>query len=332
MQPDINKITIDKNKERIQEFIKELIVAPQQILEKWSKITNQTPATKIGYIGQHLASLITGIPGTGTGARGDDLSDGSEVKSCNKVDQVDTCNECGHRVMRYQKRCPNPECNSTDINRKNDSKWLFTIRSEKELKQYINMNRVVLILMDYPEFTKHNYNDIRISCFEIYPNEKRMQVFNDLITNYYYNIYKPKVDRRKKTNPMNLHPFSFQFYKCNPIQTFECTIKDIDGKAKITIGNYIEPQNNRDEKIETLPMPSSLLKSKEWDVLLDKSDFDYEIKTELKQHTDITKQDFIKLTKEEKEKSLPFLNENLRNKIPLREIISTEQKKQYTRS
>lgn len=58
-------------------------------LRKWSKLTNQTPAAKIGYLGQHLASLITGVSGIGSGARGDDLSDGTEVKSSNKVGQVD---------------------------------------------------------------------------------------------------------------------------------------------------------------------------------------------------------------------------------------------------
>ena len=67
---------------------------------KWSSITNQTPNLKIGYPGQHLASLITGISGTGTGARGDDIADGSEVKSCSRVDQVDKCENCKSNVMR----------------------------------------------------------------------------------------------------------------------------------------------------------------------------------------------------------------------------------------
>ena len=89
MIPKSEFITIDNNLEKIENFINEIIIAPKHALKRWAVITNQTPAAKIGYIGQHLTSLITGVQGTGSGARGDDLADGSEVKSCNKVDQAD---------------------------------------------------------------------------------------------------------------------------------------------------------------------------------------------------------------------------------------------------
>ena len=82
MLPQRNEI--ENNIELIKEFLDDVIVTPRNTLHKWAAITNQTPAVKLGYIGQHLASLITGVKGTGSGARGDDLSDGSEVKSCNK--------------------------------------------------------------------------------------------------------------------------------------------------------------------------------------------------------------------------------------------------------
>ncbi|MBR1577929.1 MAG: MamI family restriction endonuclease [Bacteroidales bacterium] len=204
MTPDANKITIFDNLQQIYQFIDEIIVTPKRSLKKWATITNQTPAAKIGYIGQHLASLITGVPGTGSGARGDDLADGSEVKSCNKIDQADKCKDCGARVMRFEETCP--ECGSSKIDRKDDSKWLFSIRDEHELNQYLTMDRVVLILMDYPGFKQQDYKDMRITCYEIYPKEERMKVFGELITNHYYNIYLPKLTNNEKTNPMNLHP------------------------------------------------------------------------------------------------------------------------------
>ena len=69
MTPDANKIAIFDNIRQIYQFIEEIIVAPRCSLKKWATITNQTPAAKIGYIGKHLASLITGGPGTGSGAR-----------------------------------------------------------------------------------------------------------------------------------------------------------------------------------------------------------------------------------------------------------------------
>ena len=266
MIPQQQFLTIDNNLEQIKKFIEEIIISPKATLKKWSSITNQTPAVKLGYIGQHLASLITGVKGTSSGARGDDLSDGSEVKSCNKIDQADKCKKCGHRVMRYEEECP--YCNSKDIERKDDSKWLFTIRSVEELNQYLNMDRVVLILMDYPAFDSNDFSDIRITAFEIYPKEERMHIFGDLIKNHYYNIYTPKLNDNAKTNPMNLHPFSFQFYKCNPIKTFECIIQDVENSPSIIFNKYIKPDEARDSSMQSEDMPSTLLKPKEWECML----------------------------------------------------------------
>lgn len=311
----------------IKGFIDDLIIRPRKSLLYWSRVTNQTPAAKIGYIGQHLASLITGIKGTRSGARGDDLEDGTEVKSCNKIDQVDRCKVCKGRVMRHDKVCPH--CGSTDILRKNDSKWLFSVRDEYELKQYLSLDRVLLILMDYPHFYANDFSDIRISAFEIYPKEERMKVFGELICNHYHNIYRPKADSGYKTNPMNLHPWSFQFYKCNPIPVFETVIKDIDGNPEITINKLVPPESERGESMEPAPMPTHLLKANEWKCLLESLDFDTEIKPSLKR--DVTEKEFIRMNVTSKSEVLPFLNERQRGAIPLREIVSVTQKGHYSR-
>ena len=70
MIPKSEFITIDNNLEKIEAFINEIIIAPKHALKRWAVITNQTPAAKIGYIGQHLTSLITGVQGTGSGMSG----------------------------------------------------------------------------------------------------------------------------------------------------------------------------------------------------------------------------------------------------------------------
>ena len=62
--------------------------------------------------------------------------------------------------MRFEDVCP--ECGSMRIDRKDDSKWLFSVRDEHELSQYLNMDRIVLILMDYPNFKLHDFRDMRI--------------------------------------------------------------------------------------------------------------------------------------------------------------------------
>lgn len=336
MKPNIDSIKIDDNIEKIRQFINEIIIVPKHELTKWAKITNQTPAAKVGYVGQHLSSLITGVPGTGSGARGDDLADGSEVKSCNKVDQADKCRNCGARVLRIEDKCS--VCGSTDIERKDDSKWLFSIRDEYELNQYKNLDRIVLLLMDYPKFDLGDYKDIRITAFEIYPKEERMKIFNELISNHYYNIFLPKQRANKKTNPMNLHPWSFQFYKCNPLKTFECTIKNIDTCPVIDIACYIEPSQVRDSTLNTISMPSSLLKAKEWEEMINKVDFEKEILPLMdKQYLSdigldkLTKGQFAKLMIMDKVKVLPYLNQKLRDVISLRPIKAVIQKKHYQR-
>lgn len=328
MLPDRKRISIGDNEAKIKDFISDLIIRPRKSLLHWSEITNQTPAAKIGYLGQHLASLITGVKGVGSGARGDDLEDGTEVKSCNKTDQLDKCNGCGGRVMRYNDECPH--CGSTDIKRRNDSKWLFSVRSEHELQQYLSLDRVLLILLDYPHFDDSDYSDIRISAFEIYPKEERMKVFGELITNHYRNIYRPKADKGEKTNPMNLHPWSFQFYKCNPILVFEAVVKDIDGNPEIRINKLVRPETERGIDMETIPMPSCLLRTEEWNSLLENLDFDTEIKPYFKEDTTLGKFKRMKLA--DKSEIMPFLNEKQRDVIPLRDIVSLKQNKHYSRN
>lgn len=328
MLPNSRLITIGDNLHQVERFLNEIIITPRRQLKQWATITNQTPAAKIGYIGQHLASLITGVRGTGSGARGDDLADGTEVKSCNKIDQADKCKDCKSRVLRQENVCGN--CGSTRIERKDDSKWLFSVRSKEELDQYLNMNRILLILLDYPRFKENDFQDIRICAFEIYPQEQRMSVFRELISNHYYNIYRPKADSGAKTNPMNLHPWSFQFYKCNPVKTFECVIRNIDADATIEIQQFTDPQTDRNNNMEVEPMPTYLLKQEEWNVLLRKAT--YKKICSLMKNTSIKKQEFIKLTMTEKAEVLPYLNEELRNLIPLREIVSSTQSTQYHRT
>jgi len=332
MTPDATKITIGNNLDLIKRFIEGIVIEPRRSLLEWSKITRQTPAIKIGYVGQHLASLITGIRGTGTGGRGDDLADGTEVKSCNKVDQVDKCRECKNRVQRFERVCP--ICGSSNIERRNDSKWLFSVRDERELAQYLALDRILLILMDYPKFDDRIYSDIQIRAYEIYPNNPRMKVFGELLTNHYQNIFLPKLQNGQHTNPMNLHPMGIQFYKCNPILIFSCVIENVDScdaEIKIDVGGYVAPKECRDS-IPSVMMPSALLSDSksEWRALIDNADFESEIRPLLREDG-ISKEYFDRLSVKDKQKVLPLIDERLRNYIPLRSIVSVTQRAVYHR-
>ncbi len=269
MKPDINKITIHNNEELIVQFIEEMLVKPRISVHKWSKITNQTPNLKIGYPGQHLASLILGIKGSASGARGDDIADGTEVKSCSLVDQSDKCNnkECGKNLFKSDNKCP--YCGSTDIKRNFDSKWLIAIHSEEELKEATETDRFLFIVTDYPDRT--NFDDIRIRAFEVYPKEPRGKRFVELLENYYHYIYLPHIKANPNANPApkNLFPDMYPFYMCNPVKVFECEIKESIKNPQISITHYIEPNADR-SSLESEPMPKSLLKPDENKILLSK--------------------------------------------------------------
>lgn len=264
MKPDEKLITISNNLELIRQFIQDMLIVPRQKAHKWSHITNQTPNLKIGYPFQHLASLITGMQGNATGARGEDLVDGSEVKSCNKIDQSDKCLECGENVLRIQQYCP--YCFSEKIRRNNDSKWLIGIRNEDELRMLKDETpRFILMVSDYPDFHLKKFERLRIRSFEIWVKSIRCKNFIILMESYYKNIFlaHKAINPNKNPAPKNLFPDNYPFYMCNPIKTFECII---DEKLNINITHFIEPHIDRN-RLSSEKMPKNLLRKNEISIL-----------------------------------------------------------------
>jgi hypothetical protein len=273
MQPNAKLVTISNNEKLIKELLDELVLQPRLRAIKWAGITKQTPNIKVGYPGQHLASLITGMEGERTGARGNDLRDGSEVKSCSRVDALDECAEknCGAAVARMETKCS--VCNSASIKRTNDSKWLFTIRSEEELKLLTEgVERIVLLLSDYPNFDEGDFETLKFQALELWTHSLRNKRFVELMRNYYYKIYlaHKKVNPGKTPAPKNFWPYSYQFYMCNPIPVFSCTVTDASSSPKIKIETYVEPTKDRSGLASPL-MPAGLLEASELDALYTKA-------------------------------------------------------------
>lgn len=268
MKPNEKLISINDNINKIKKFIIDMIIEPRQKAHYWAKITNQTPNLKIGYPSQHLASLICGMKGTATGARGNDIIDGSEVKGCSKIDQADNCKECGETVLRSDIECP--YCGSVNIKRNNDSKWLIGIRNDDELRMLLEETpRFIFIVTDYPNFKENDFDTIRIRAFEIWVKSDRCAKFRELMINYYNFIFKEHKKRNpnKTPAPKNLFPDNFPFYMCNPIKTFECIIKDgLSNNPKIDIISYVPPNNDRNN-LSSEKMPFKLLNKKEKDIL-----------------------------------------------------------------
>ena len=337
MQPNLKLITIGDNVNLIKQLIDELVLQPRIKALEWSKITKQTPNMKVGYPGQHLASLVVGMEGCKTGARGNDIIDGSEVKSCSRVDASDKCNDCGEKLSRIEAVCSN--CNSTDIKRDNTSKWLFTIRSENDLKVLTeDLDRVILVLVDYPEFSMQNFDDIQFQIFEIWNNSERCIEFKNLMTNYYNNIYSyHKTNFIDKTPaPKNLWPYSFQFYMCNPIKVFSCIIKDANKNPRIENIFYVSPEIDRNT-LASEKMPAKVLTRKEVPELLEMiGNAPPEILKE-KIVAGRTIQDLVtsltarRFVKDDISEILPYIDEELRSYLSLREDKTFVIKTAHTR-
>jgi len=89
-------------------FIEEVILPQWTQLSSWNALTNQTSQLDFGYLSQHLVSLLTGIEGNNQRGKGDDMADGSEVKSASCVDADDTPRwnnvNCGGKESHEVKR------------------------------------------------------------------------------------------------------------------------------------------------------------------------------------------------------------------------------------
>lgn len=303
-------------------LLEELVLSPRVKALDWSKITKQTPNMKIGYPGQHLASLITGIQGSRTGARGDDLEDGSEVKSCSRVDQLDSCGDCGKKVLRMEIVCPH--CESSNLKRMDDSKWLFSIKSEEELRLLTKgLDRVFLTIADYPFFSNNQFDVIRFQAFEIWNNCERHKNFEIIMRNYFYKIFLEhiKINPKKTPAPKNFWPFSYQFYLCNPVKVFQATVTSANTNPVINIDLLIPPDFDREE-LTPDPMPTILLAKEELE-LLAQDKYQYIVNSLLingKTHNDFKaitgKKSISKIKLAE---TLPYLDQRARDILPLRD-------------
>ena len=327
MQPNKKLIAINDNEQKITQMINELVLQPRINAIKWSDITKQTPNIKIGYPGQHLASLIAGMYGERTGARGNDLSDGSEVKSCSRVDQLDSCKDCKSPVARSEINCP--ACNSINISRKDDSKWLFSVKNENDLKVLTkDVQRIMLIIGDYPNFSENDFSTLRFQAFEIWTNSPRCKRFVEIMTNYYNKIYlgHKASDANKTPAPKNFWPYSYQFYICNPVNVFSCTVKNADKKPNIIIDNYVKPETDR-SKLDSVLMPADLLTEEELEIVMASAKPD-----ELKSYITVDYSIFKGMSYKDRLKNIKGLSEKLRSYLSLRETdkISTA-KNAYSR-
>ena len=200
-----------------EQLIQDLYVGLRQKIGMWANITKQTAQARMGYIGQHLVSVVTGFPGGRSGARGKDLvlsdEEFAEIKTCYRVDQLGKCNNCESGVSALESKCPS--CGSDDIKRNDDSKWLIGIQHEKEFSEILNPKYYYLVLFDFTDL--QNQNTIRASIWQVDPMKPG---FAYCLIDYYKNI---KTASRSGA-PFNLWPFELKFELMRPILIYQSFI------------------------------------------------------------------------------------------------------------
>lgn len=224
--------------EAAEAVIRDLYLQLRTQLFRWAAVTQQTPQPRMGYIGQHLTSVVTGFPGGRSGARGKDLilpgGKHAEIKTCYRVDQLGSCRSCGQLVASVEFECP--MCHSDQIVRKDDSKWLIGPRHENDMRELFSPVAYYLVLFDFEDLADPSVINARI--WEVDP---RGSGFAYCLVDYYFNI------RAKSTSgaPFNLWPFSLKFQLMMPLMIYH---------AKIFADNRIETLVFPDQRGEPVPV------------------------------------------------------------------------------
>lgn len=215
--------------EASEQLLRDLYIDLRNRVNNWSKITFQTPQARMGYIGQHLVSVVTGFRGGKSGARGHDLVMGNgyygEIKTCYRVDQLGSCGDCGTVVSSLEDRCSN--CNSSNILRKDDSKWLIRIQHDQEFCKILDPHRYYFVLFEFDEINNQQNNDILVYIWEVDPTVKG---FGYCMMDYYLNI---RVKSKSKA-PFNMWPHELKFALTNPNLIYKAIIKG-DGNIETQI-------------------------------------------------------------------------------------------------
>ena len=216
-------------------LIRDLYIDLRTKVNAWSEITYQTPQARMGYVGQHLVSVVTGFPGGKSGARGYDLvmDNGAygEIKTCYRVDQLGSCSDCGAVVSSLETVCA--ACGSKNIDRKDDSKWLISLRNDTEFAEVIEPRTYYFVLFEFADLTDPSNNDIEATIWEVDPLNKG---FAFCMVDYYLNIRA----KSKSKAPFNMWPHELKFALTKPKLIYKAVIKnngDIETVIFPTFGN-----------------------------------------------------------------------------------------------
>lgn len=127
----------EQRKELAKALIEEQVINQRTLLSHWSTVTAQSSMIDTGYIAQHLVSLQTQIAGQGMRGKGEDLCDGSEVKSANFLDSLDKAGATAPR-------------------------WNFTAVTKDIMERFLEYTAIYLLSIDY-----NTDNNFRIRIWKV---------------------------------------------------------------------------------------------------------------------------------------------------------------------
>jgi hypothetical protein len=85
----LGSLTYEQRVILLEDLFVDLFGHQHVMLQRWAALTGQSAQVDTGYIAQFVASIVLGEPGQGFRGKGDDLADGSEVKSAANISGVD---------------------------------------------------------------------------------------------------------------------------------------------------------------------------------------------------------------------------------------------------
>lgn len=233
----------NKKIELANNLIKDLYIDLRKKVNYWSTITNQTPQARMGYIGQHLVSIVTGYPGGKSGARGYDLIIDTtnpqkikygEIKTCYRVDQLGKCLNCNNVVSSLEKKCS--FCGSTKIKRNDDSKWLITMNQKNDLILTFEPEYYYFVLFEFQDINNQHNNNIVATIWKVKTDEPG---FLFCLLDYYFNI----LSNSSSKAPFNMWPHMLKFHLTKPVKVYESIIYEDDTIETLILDNENEKED-----------------------------------------------------------------------------------------
>lgn len=190
----------------------------------------------MGYVGQHLVSVVTGFPGGKSGARGYDLvipNEGhAEIKTCYRVDQLGNCSACNAPVSSLESSCA--DCGSVKVTRKDDSKWLLSVKTENDFKLLLDPKTYYFVLFEFEDLVDASNPNIIASIWQVDPLELGFAL---CMIDYKLNIQSGS----KSGAPFNLWPYSVKFALMKPTLIYRARILADSIETQIFPGHRGEP-------------------------------------------------------------------------------------------